>query len=187
MSSLKYVFTALVMSVLLSGCFEGPTGPQGEKGEKGDTGEQGPQGEQGDSFFADESAVNYGNITITGDFEAKYTFDRAEYNTGYYSWNTSINLYNSWGYNILVKIYLDHLNNGYDGPSPGLYQQNNTPTSMISVAKGRVEYYSYLCDAEITVTTYDEKVIEGTFKGDLFASDNRDYTINIEGSFIVPR
>ncbi len=44
--TVKYLFTVLVMSAMLSGCLEGPVGPQGEKGDTG---------EQGDSFVADDA------------------------------------------------------------------------------------------------------------------------------------
>jgi len=37
----KYLFTALVILEIFSGCFEGPVGPQGEKGEQGEQGLQG--------------------------------------------------------------------------------------------------------------------------------------------------
>ena len=44
--TVKYLFTALVMTAMLSGCFEGPAGPQGEKGEQGEQGEQGSDYEE---------------------------------------------------------------------------------------------------------------------------------------------
>lgn len=36
--TVQYLFAALVMSGMLSGCLEGPIGPQGEKGDPGDLG-----------------------------------------------------------------------------------------------------------------------------------------------------
>jgi hypothetical protein len=39
--TVKYLFAALVMSVMLTGCFEGPTGPQGTQGKQGEKGDSG--------------------------------------------------------------------------------------------------------------------------------------------------
>jgi hypothetical protein len=39
---------ACFMSLMLAGCFEGPTGPQGPKGEQGSKGAAGPQGAKGE-------------------------------------------------------------------------------------------------------------------------------------------
>lgn len=44
----KCVFAVLIISAMLSGCFEGPTGPQGDNGAQGEKGEQGIQGDKGD-------------------------------------------------------------------------------------------------------------------------------------------
>jgi len=96
----KYVLTALVMSVMLSGCFEGPAGPQGEKGDKGDTGEQGQQGIQGEkgdtgeqgvgiveswNHTVEASEVNYDYID-TGMYFFLIMDERFEMNSGYQFW-----------------------------------------------------------------------------------------------------
>ena len=61
--TVKYLFTALVISTILSGCFDGLTGPQGEKGEKGDPGDQGSQGEETASIVV--ARISYESYSST--------------------------------------------------------------------------------------------------------------------------
>ena len=75
--TIMYLFTALVMSAMLSGCFEGPVGPQGEKGEQGNQGLQGEQGEQGIQGIGVEDSVFV--IIAQDESEWVYTEFKDEY------------------------------------------------------------------------------------------------------------
>ena len=126
MAKVKYVFTILVMSVMLSGCFEGPTGPQGEQGE---------QGEDGKSLeIVDITGVLIAGDMITGDYREYWDIELPDFSTTFFIsvvvsagseyswWNPSI-----WGYAF------------YDGKSYArIYREENIADSgfeyMISIA-----------------------------------------------------
>ncbi len=118
MTKVKYIFTTLVVLVMLSGCFEGPTGPQGEQGQQG---EQGPQGEQG--IGGSEVSVITGTIYNVNYTEGNPTF-------------VSINLPSATYEHVVLSFGIENLNqiyNNYDWQST-IYSAGSDDYSVNGVA-----------------------------------------------------
>jgi len=151
--TVKYLFIALVMTVMLSGC-SSPTD--------------------------NKSDANFGNIKITGDFEAEYTFDKADYTYLTDSFSADVR-----GYYISLESSSSGIRSciEFRGIFPQLCKWYNGSGNSMYVQRGLEDCYDDGV-GEILITKLDTKEIVGKFKGYLESDSKRIY---VEGNFRVPR
>ena len=133
----RYIL-ALFVSMLLTGCLEGPAGPQGEKGEQGEQGPKGSTGSPGGDGRDAEVVVISGVLGTSG---------RTNYNTTttpLYKWDFFDNRITS---NAALQIYIRQ-GSGFAWLEPDIW----------SMGEGWVRILE-LSDGSFPLTGYEYKIV----------------------------